>query len=255
MPRGDPTTQERLPKSFISKVKEFQRSKQISTFYKAMRLYDEKTWKQSMVKRNDTIEAKAKNEYDKRLMAATRKFDNQIQNKEDSIKNLQKDIEKMPSLELELKKAKDRIIELENNPAEQRLKILEGKLATVESQTEQYVELKQKWNFIKSMVDGIVFKVEPCKEEFDGEVIHKNVPICLNPLRMRKEHPFVCYECDRRNPDKHKACDEIVTELKTSPVAYMEFTQSCHDRSMNKLSNDSFKVALENVKKQEILNN
>jgi len=78
------------------------------------------------------------------------------------------------------------------------------------------------------------FSSLPKMREPTTDEIVDQIGICLNPLLIRQRDSFACVVCKKRYPQKRQACDEIVQELKMSPMADKEFIDAMIKKTMEK---------------------
>lgn len=64
------------------------------------------------------------------------------------------------------------------------------------------------------------------KHELSIEEIIDQTGICVNPILIRQNNPLACALCEKKDSAKRQACDQILHELKISPVAYKKFIES-----------------------------
>jgi len=126
-PKGESTTHLRLPKSFVSEVKRFQKKKGISTLFEAMKLYlsANKDWKKALIKREAQIEEKFKREYSNRLKRDVERY-----------------VKRNADLEIENRTLKENVdvLQLENERKDKRINKLELETKTLKAQTDSEIE-------------------------------------------------------------------------------------------------------------------
>jgi hypothetical protein len=80
----------------------------------------------------------------------------------------------------------------------------------------------------------IEIKKEKRKSPLDHFDPTKQLGVCLNPIRMRKDYSLKCAICGKDDPEKRKACNEIVEELNSSSKTFHEFMDAMTEKKKAK---------------------
>jgi predicted RNase H-like nuclease (RuvC/YqgF family) len=124
-PKGEPKTQQRLSKAFVSEVQEFQTKKGIKNFEEAMklRILADRPWKEVETERKEKIEQKIRKEHDGRIKNAVESYVKRVTELQNTIEasnseneklkwRLKAIVDKIPCLESEIIQKDSEIAEL-----------------------------------------------------------------------------------------------------------------------------------------------